>query len=152
MSLEKIVSFLLIPIILIGFFVFLIISGPKDIDYSSPGSIAERFQVSKEVEDIRLKSFELESNFEELVSLGEVNNENILLLEEAIKLQESYINEVPFHGQAEVQRLSYLKERYDQVLSKKLYDISVEKEILSKKLYEESDFQASLKAINEAVS
>ena len=35
MSLEKIFALILIPIALIGFFVFLTISGPKKIDYSS---------------------------------------------------------------------------------------------------------------------
>ena len=69
MSLEKIFALILIPIALIGFFVFLMISGPKKIDYSSQESISDTLEISEEVEAMRLKSFESEGQFEELVSL-----------------------------------------------------------------------------------
>ena len=67
MSFEKIFALIIIPIVLIGFFVFLIISGPKKIDYSSPETFKNTLEISEEVEAMRLKSFESEGQFEELV-------------------------------------------------------------------------------------
>ena len=97
MSLEKIVALILIPIALIGFFVFLMISGPKKIDYSSRESFSDILKISEEVEAMRLKSFESEGQFEELVSLRGGTKEDAVLLLEAIEFQEAYFNGLPYY-------------------------------------------------------
>ena len=55
MSLEKIVALIIIPIALIGFFVFLTMSGPKKIDYSSQESYSGVLEIPEEVDALRLK-------------------------------------------------------------------------------------------------
>ena len=151
MSLEKIVALILIPIALIGFFVFLIISGPKKIDYSSPETFRDTFEISKEVEAMRLKSYESEGQFEEIVSFRRSTKEDALLLLEAIEFQESYVQGLPYHSESAKQRLNYLKQRYDQVLSEEVYQLSLEKETLSQNLYEAEDYPGAIQAIEEAI-
>ena len=57
MSIEKIFALIIIPILNI-FFVFLIISGPKKIDYSSRNSIKDTLEIPKEIDALRLESLE----------------------------------------------------------------------------------------------
>lgn len=151
-SLEKIIALILIPIALIGFFVFLIISGPKKIDYSSQESYSETLEISEDVEAMRLKSFEAEGQFEEIVSLRKMTKKDALLLLEAIEFQESYVKGLPFHSESAKQRLNYLKQRYDQVLSEESYQLSLAKEELSQSLYDDKDYVGAITAIEEAIS
>ena len=152
MSLEKIVSLIIIPIALIAFFVFLAISGPKKIDYSSEEPFRKTMEITEEVEAMRLKSFESEGQFEEIVSLRRMTEEDTLLLLEAIEFQEAYVKGLPYHSESAKQRLSYLKQRYDQVLSEEIYQLSVEKEMLSQSLYDEADYLAAIEALEEAIA
>ena len=147
MSLEKIFALILIPIALIGFFVFLIISGPKKIDYSSQESYSDTLEISEEVEAMRLKSFESEGQFEELVSLRRATKEDAVLLLEAIEFQESYVQGFPYHSESAKQRLNYLKQRYDQVLSEEVYQLSLDKETLSQNLYDDGDYAGAIEAL-----
>ena len=152
MSVEKIISLILIPIVLIGFFAFLMVSGPKKIDYSSEESFSDTLEVSEEIEAMRLKSFESEGQFEELISLRKMSENDALLLLEAIEFQEAYVKGLPYYSESAKQRLNYLKQRYDQVLSEESYQLSLEKERISQKLYDEADYVAAIKAIEEAIS
>ena len=152
MSLEKIFALIIIPFVLIGFFVFLIISGPKKIDYSSQESISDTLKISEEVEAMRIKSFESEGQFEEIVSLRLGTKEDALLLLEAIEFQESYVRGLPYHSESAKQRLNYLKQRYDQVLSEEVYQLSLDKETLSKNLYDDEDYAGAIDAIGEAIA
>ena len=152
MSLEKIFALILIPIVLIGFFVFLMISGPKKIDYSSQESISDTLEISEEVEIMRIKSFESEGQFEELVSLRRGTKEDAVLLLEAVEFQESYVRGLPYHSESAKQRLNYLKQRYDQVLSEEVYQLSLDKETLSKNLYDDEDYAGAIEAIEEAIA
>ena len=54
------------------------------------------------------------------------------MLLESIEFQESYLRLLPYHSESAKQRLNYLRQRYDQVLSEELYQLSLEKEDLSK--------------------
>ena len=152
MSLEKIVVLIIVPLVLIGFFVFLIMSGPKKINYSSQESYIAALEIPQEVEAMRLKSFELEEQFEELISLSRIKKEDAVLLLEAIEFQEFYVKKLPYYSKPAKQRLDYLRQRYDQVLSEENYQLSLEKERISQKLYDEADYEAALKAIKEAIS
>ena len=152
MSFEKIFALILIPIALIGFFVFLMISGPKKIDYSSQESYSDTLEISEEVEAMRLKSFESEGQFEELVSLRRATKEDAVLLLEAIEFQESYVKGLPYHSESAKQRLNYLKQRYDQVLSEEVYQLSLDKETLSQNLYDAADYAGAIGAIEEAIA
>ena len=152
MSLEKIFALIIIPIVLIGFFVFLIISGPKKIDYSSLNNYSDTLEISEKVEAMRSKSLESEGRYEELVSLRRGTKEDALLLLEAIEFQESYLRGLPYHSESAKQRLNYLKERYDQVLSEELYQSSLDKEILSQNFYDDGDYASSIEAIEEAIA
>lgn len=152
MSFEKIFALILIPIALIGFFVFLMISGPKKIDYSSQESYSNTLEISEEVESMRLKSFQSEGQFEELVSLRRAKKEDAVLLLEAIEFQESYVKGLPYHSESAKQRLNYLKQRYDQVLSEEVYQLSLDKETLSQNLYDSADYAGAIQAIEEAIA
>ena len=74
------------------------------------------------------------------------------MLLEAIEFQEAYVNGLPYHSESAKQRLSYLKQRYDQVLSEEIYKMSLEKEILSQTLYDAADYLGAIKTISEAIS
>ena len=152
MSLEKFVALILIPIALIGFFVFLTISGPKKVDYSSRESFGNTLEISEEVEAMRLKSFESEGQFEELASLRRATKEDALLLLEAIEFQESYVKGLPYHSESAKQRLNYLNQRYDQVLSEEVYQLSIDKETLGQNLYDAADYAGAIQAIEEAIA
>lgn len=152
MSLEKIVSLFIIPIALIGFFVFLMISGPKKIDYSARESFNGTLEIPEAVEAMRLKSFESEGQFEELISLRRMTEEDATLLLEAIEFQEAYVAGLPYHSESAKQRLNYLNQRYDQVLSEEIYQLSLEKETLSQNLYDEADYVGAIKLMEEAIS
>ena len=152
MSLEKIVVLVIIPIVLIAFFVYLIISGPKKIDYSSPETFNDTLEISEEVEALRSKSFESEGQFEELASLRGGTKEDAVLLLEAIEFQESYVNKLPYFSESAKQRLNYLKQRYDQVLSEEVYQLSLDREILSQNLYDDEDYSGAILAIEEAIA
>ena len=152
MSFEKIFALIIIPIALIGFFVLLIISGPKKIDYSSPETFNNTLEISEEVEAMRLKSFESEGQFEELVSLRRATKEDAVLLLEAIEFQESYVKGLPYHSESAKQRLNFLKQRYDQVLSEEVYQLSLDKETLSQNLYDAADYAGAIEAIEEAIA
>lgn len=152
MSLEKIIALIIIPTALIGFFVFLTMSGPKKIDYSSQESYSGALEIPEEVEAMRLKSIESEGQFEELISLRRMTKEDAMFLLEAIEFQELYVKSLPYYSEPAKQRLDYLKQRYDQVLSEESYQLSLEKERISQKLYDEADYVAAIKAIEEAIS
>ena len=152
MSFEKIFALIIIPISLVGFFVFLIISGPKKIDYSSPETYRNTLEIPDDIEAMRLKSFESEGQFEELVSLGRGTREDATLLLEAIEFQESYVGGLPFYSQSAEQRLSYLKQRYDQVLAEEVYQKSLGEEILSQNLYNNGDFLGAIGALENAIA
>ena len=151
MSLEKIVALIIVPFILIGVFVFLIISGPKKIDYSSQESFVDVLEIPKKVEAMRLKSFESEGKFEELESLGRASKENAVLLLEAIEFQDSYLKGLPFQSESAKQRLDYLKQRYDQVLSEEVYRLSVFNENMSQTLFDEGNYVGAIEAIEKAI-
>lgn len=152
MSVEKIISLILIPIVLIGFFAFLMVSGPKKIDYSSEESFSDTLEVSEEIEAMRLKSFESEGQFEELISLRKMSENDALLLLEAIEFQEAYVKGLPYYSESAKQRLNYLKQRYDQVLSEKIYQLSLEKEMVSQNFYDEANYLAAIEAMEEAIT
>ncbi|MDA0848499.1 MAG: SUMF1/EgtB/PvdO family nonheme iron enzyme [Verrucomicrobia bacterium] len=152
MSVEKIISLILIPVALIGFFAFLMVSGPKKIDYSSEEAFSDTLEVSEEIEAMRLKSFESEGQFEELISLRKMSKEDALLLLEAIEFQEAYVKGLPYYSESAKQRLSYLKQRYDQVLSEEIYQLSLEKEMVSQNLYDEANYLAAIEAMEEAIT
>jgi hypothetical protein len=152
MSVEKIISLILIPILLIGFFAFLMVSGPKKIDYSSEESFSDTLEVSEEIEAMRLKSFESEGQFEELISLRKMSENDALLLLEAIEFQEAYVKGLPYYSESAKQRLNYLKQRYDQVLSEELYQLSLEKEMVSQNFYDEANYLAAIEAMEEAIT
>ena len=152
MSLEKFFALIIVPLILISFFVFLIISGPKKIDYSSQQSISNTLEISEEVEAMRIKSFESEGQFEEIVSLRRATKKDAVLLLEAIEFQESYVLGIPYHSESAKQRLNYLKQRYDQVLSEDVYQLSLDKETLSKNLYNDADYAGAIEAIEGAIA
>ena len=152
MSLEKIIALIVIPIALVAFFVFLMISGPKKIDYTSQESYRGALEISEEVEAMRLKSFESEGQFEEIVSFRGMTEKDALLLLEAVEFQESYVKGLPYHSEPAKQRLNYLKQRYDQVLSEENYQMSIEKEQLSQNLYDQGDYVEAIRAIKEAIS
>lgn len=152
MSVEKIISLILIPIVLIGFFAFLMVSGPKKIDYSSEESFSDTLEVSEEIEAMRLKSFESEGQFEELISLRKMSENDALLLLEAIEFQEAYVKGLPYHSESAKQRLNYLKQRYDQVLSEEIYQLSLEKEMVSQNFYDEANYLAAIEAMEEAIT
>lgn len=152
MSVEKIISLILIPIVLIGFFAFLMVSGPKKIDYSSEESFSDTLEVSEEIEAMRLKSFESEGQFEELISLRKMSENDALLLLEAIEFQEAYVKGLPYYSESAKQRLNYLKQRYDQVLSEELYQLSLEKEMVSQNFYDEANYLAAIEAMEEAIT
>ena len=151
MSLEKIITLIIIPIVLIVFFVLLTITGPKKVDYSSSESFTGTMEISEEVEAMRLKSYESEGQFEELVSLRNATKEDAVLLLEAIEFQESYLEGLPYRSQSAKQRLDYLKRRYDQVLSEEVYQLSLNKESLSQNLYDEADYNGAIEAIEHAI-
>ena len=152
MSVEKIISLILIPIVLIGFFAFLMVSGPKKIDYSSEESFSDTLEVSEEIEAMRLKSFESEGQFEELISLRKMSENDALLLLEAIEFQEAYVKGLPYYSESAKQRLNYLKQRYDQVLSEEIYQLSLEKEMVSQNFYDEANYLAAIEAMEEAIT
>jgi len=152
MSVEKIISLILIPILLIGFFAFLMVSGPKKIDYSSEESFSDTLEVSEEIEAMRLKSFESEGQFEELISLRKMSENDALLLLEAIEFQEAYVKGLPYYSESAKQRLNYLKQRYDQVLSEEIYQLSLEKEMVSQNFYDEANYLAAIEAMEEAIT
>lgn len=152
MSVEKIISLILIPILLIGFFAFLMVSGPKKIDYSSEESFSDTLEVSEEIEAMRIKSFESEGQFEELISLRKMSENDALLLLEAIEFQEAYVKGLPYYSESAKQRLNYLKQRYDQVLSEELYQLSLEKEMVSQNFYDEANYLAAIEAMEEAIT
>jgi len=152
MSVEKIISLILIPIVLIGFFAYLMVSGPKKIDYSSEESFSDTLEVSEEIEAMRLKSFESEGQFEELISLRKMSENDALLLLEAIEFQEAYVKGLPYYSESAKQRLNYLKQRYDQVLSEELYQLSLEKEMVSQNFYDEANYLAAIEAMEEAIT
>ena len=152
MSVEKIISLILIPILLIGFFAFLMVSGPKKIDYSSEESFSDTLEVSEEIEAMRIKSFESEGQFEELISLRKMSENDALLLLEAIEFQEAYVKGLPYYSESAKQRLNYLKQRYDQVLSEEIYQLSLEKEMVSQNFYDEANYLAAIEAMEEAIT
>lgn len=152
MSLEKIVFFIVLPIFMIGFFALVTIMGPKTVDYDSTESINEALEVSKDVEAMRLKSFEYEGEFEELVSLRGMAQKDMQLLLNAIEFQESYIVALPYHSESGKQRLDYLKQRYDQLASEDIYKLSVKKEELSQEFYDEAEYENAIEALKESIS
>ena len=152
MYIEKIFALILIPILLIIFFVFLIISGPRKIDYSSRDSIKEVLEVPKEIDAFRLESLKYEGKFEELASFKNSSDLNTSLLLKAIELQKKYLNELTHYNKPGEQRLSYLMQRYDQVMSESIYQESLEKESLSKDLYTEGEYRKASDILEEAIS
>ena len=151
MSVEKFVALIIIPIFLILFFAFLMMSGPRNIDFSSNELLPEALEIPKDVEASLAKSLELEAKFEEILSYGKITIDNIGLLVEAIDSQEAYLNGLPYHSESAKQRLNYLKQRYDQVMSDDLYLLSTEKEKESKNSLNNKDYPGAMLAIKEAI-
>ena len=111
MNISKLFFFILIPVFLIGFFVMLSLSGPKNIDFDALAKNPS-FEIPEEHEAYRLKSLSVEGQFEEILSLRDYNQSDLELLRQAIEFQELYVTALPYHS-AGHQRLT-LKQRYDQ--------------------------------------
>ena len=77
MSVEKFVALIIIPIFLILFFAFLMMSGPRNIDFSSNELLPEALEIPKDVEASLAKSLELEAKFEEILSYGKITIDNM---------------------------------------------------------------------------
>ena len=151
MSFEKIIALIIIPLVLVLGFVYLIISGPREIDYNSKDSFNEIIEIPKEVMLKRQKSLDAEEKFEEIISLRKISENDAVLLLEAIEFQESYIKGMPYSSEASKQRLAYLKQRYDQVLSEDIYKLSLEKEAMSEKFYDNGDYLSAIETVKEAI-
>ena len=58
---------------------------------------------------------------------------------------------LPYYSESAKQRLNYLKQRYDQVLSENVYQLSLDKENLSRDLYNEADYSGAINAMEQAI-
>ena len=149
MTAQKFIFFLLIPGVLVGFFTLLMMMGPKSIDY-------ERLEVenlSSELADVLTnKSLELEATFEDSLLLDELTKNDFKLLEEAITFQVEYINTLPYYSKEAEDRLQYLRERYDQLISQAYYENSLVKEKEGKALLEQEAYQKAQVLFVEAMN
>ena len=136
--------------IIIGFFVLITISGPKSVDPNLDSkSVLE--EISKDHEELRFKSLELEGNFEEIMSLRHYTKQDLTLLQQAISYQEAYLKALPYFSISDNKRLDFLRERYDQLASEEHYLKSTQSEILSKEKYEAKYYDDAVSLLNLAL-
>ena len=150
MNISKLFFFILIPVFLIGFFVMLTLSGPKNIDFDAL-SKNPSFEIPEEHEAYRLKSLSVEGQFEEILSLKDYNQSDLELLRQAIEFQELYVTALPYHSVRAHQRLDFLKQRYDQFASEALHMQSLADERLSKEAYDEEDYAGAIAKMQLAI-
>ena len=81
-----------------------------------------------------------------------MSDDDALLLLEAIEFQEAYVNGLPYYSESAKQRLNYLKQRYDQMLSEEIYQLSVKKEMVSQNFYEQEDYMALIEEMKHAIA
>ena len=151
MNISKLFFFILIPVFLIGFFVMLTLSGPKNIDFDALAKNPS-FEIPEEHEAYRLKSLSVEGQFEEILSLKNYNQSDLKLLRQAIEFQELYVTALPYHSVRAHQRLDFLKQRYDQFASEALHTQSLADERLSKEAYDEEDYALAIAKIQLAIA
>ncbi len=150
MNLFKGFFFIIIPILIIGFFVLITISGPKTVDPNLDSkSVLE--EISKDHEELRFKSLDFEGQFEEIMSLRQYTKQDLVLLKQAVSFQEAYLNALPYFSISDNQRLDFLRERYDQLASEEHYLKSKQSEMLSKKNYEAKDYGDAVSELNIAL-
>lgn len=149
MTAQKFIFFLLIPGVLVGFFTLLMMMGPKSIDYEQ----LEVENLSSELADVLTnRSLELEATFEDSLLLDELTKNDFKLLEEAITFQVEYINTLPYYSKEAEDRLQYLRERYDQLISQAYYENSLVKEKEGKALLEQEAYQKAQVLFVEAMN
>lgn len=148
MTVHKVIFFLFIPASLVGFFTFMIMTGPKSIDYES---LDAQLVSPEESKVLKEKSMELEGAFDELYALDQVSEDDYELLFQAIVFQEEYLKSLPYFNQIAEERLVRLKERLDQTKSEPYYQITIVSERESKQFYELGDFENARIHLSKAI-
>ena len=150
MNAVKIFFYILVPAFFISIFVYFTISGPKEVgpDVNAKEILEE---ISKEHEELRYKSLEVEGQFEEILSLRKFSKDDLFLLKNAVDLQKQYVEALPYYSFTENQRLEFLKERYDQLSSESYYTNSLNLEIASSESYESSNYLDAIEQISLAI-
>lgn len=150
MNIGKLFFFILIPLLLIGFFVLLTLSGPKSIDFEELAKNPS-IEIPEEHEAFRLKSLSVEGQFEEILSLRDYNQSDLDLLKQAIEFQELYVTALPYHSFRDHQRLDFLKQRYDQLASETYHTQSHTDERLSQEYRDQEAYAEAIAAIQSAI-
>lgn len=148
MTVQKFIFFLIIPAGLVGFFLSIIMMGPKSIDYEN---IDYKSVPHEAVNLLAEKSVELEGDFETLHAINPLSEEAHERLFEAIVFQKEYIAALPYYNKNAEERLLRLEARHDQVVSEAYYKISLAKERASNELYQQEAYKKAQVLASEAM-
>ncbi|MGJ8638936.1 MAG: formylglycine-generating enzyme family protein [Opitutaceae bacterium] len=110
--------------VLVGFW-FLTRLGPQTVDYRE---VRENLVVSDDIVALKAKSMELQAQFEEVLAIREAEDQDIVILKQALDTLEQYLDQYPgIDSDAEKHR-SDLRQRYQDLAASGMYKESLELE------------------------
>ena len=117
----------LASIIVIGLFWLASSLGPKQIDFLSVDK--SNYKIPPEVLKLQEDSLDFESQFESILALRQPTEGDIELLQQAVRLQKAYLDEIIGYDVDADLRLRVLMERYEEFVSQPLFEKSQKLEL-----------------------
>lgn len=117
----------LASIIVIGLFWLASSLGPKQIDFLSVDK--SNYKIPPEVLKLQEDSLDFESQFESILALRQPTEGDIELLQQAVRLQKAYLDEIIGYDVDADLRLRVLMERYEEFVSLPLFEKSQKLEL-----------------------
>ena len=131
----------------LGLFWFLSQFGPKEVDYSAPTADVE---ISVEAIALREQSFEVETQFEEVMAIRSAQPQDALLLKRALELQRQYVDALPGYNAEASQRVEDLEEQYQDLSAEYLKVESAACESEAQSLAQDKAYEAARDKYQEA--
>ena len=137
----------LFTLIFLGFLWFLIQSEARKVDKQSSDKSAT---VVVDTEELLKKSIEFEEEFEAAFIANPESEQDLALLESALKLQKQYVDALPAYDYVAGGRLQKLEERYQSLASEQLKATSLKLEEAARDLKKAKDYSAAIDKYQEA--
>ncbi len=131
----------------LGLFWFLSQFGPKEVDYSAPTADVE---ISVEAIALREQSFEVETQFEEVMAIRSAQPQDALLLKRALELQRQYVDALRGYNAEASQRVEDLEEQYQDLSAEYLKVESAACESEAQSLAQDKAYEAARDKYQEA--
>lgn len=135
--------------LVLGGFWFLSMLGPKEVDYYDVQ--LEEQNISEEIKELESRSRELEVRFEELLSLSSPGPEAIILVKEAMELQERYVDAVQGFDAEAIDRRDRLRRKYQNLAADVLKAKSIDLESAAEELERSKDYAGAESRYQEAL-